>query len=100
MKDNQIQRELGGHAFKSFLVGLLLLGGVGLPVFSQVLTHRYSFSEAPGSSTVPDSVGTAHGTFLGTGSFDGNGNVNLTGVDGYVDRDIRRMINHCTAPAL
>ena len=34
---------------------------------------------------MPDSVGTAHGTLLGTGSFDGNGNLSLTGVDGYVD---------------
>jgi hypothetical protein len=85
MKATQIQGRTSGYACKHLFIGLLLLGSLSLSAFSQVLAHRYSFSEAPGSATVPDSVGTAHGTLLGTGSFDGNGNLSLTGVDGYVD---------------
>ena len=49
------------------------------------LVHRYSFGEAPGSTTVKDSVGTADGALVGTGDFTGDGKLNLTGVDGYVD---------------
>lgn len=45
-----------------------------------VLAHRYSFSEAPGSTTVKDSVGTANGTIRGLGAaFDGNGQLSLPG---------------------
>ncbi len=58
------------------------------------LVHRYSFSEAVGSTAVNDSVGTAHGTVKGQGAaFDGNGQLSLPGgtssdadpVAGYVD---------------
>jgi hypothetical protein len=58
------------------------------------LVHRYSFSEAPGSTTVKDLVGTADGEIKGTGAaFDGAGQLTLPGgtasaadpVAGYVD---------------
>jgi hypothetical protein len=58
------------------------------------LVHRYSFSEAPGSTTVKDSVGTADGTIMGVGAaFDGAGQLILPGgtgsaadpIAGYVD---------------
>jgi hypothetical protein len=45
-----------------------------------VLVHRYSFSDAVGSTTVKDSVGTADGTIKGLGaSFDGAGQLSLPG---------------------
>jgi hypothetical protein len=44
------------------------------------LVHRYSFSEAPGSTTVADSVGTANGILKGVGGdFDGAGQLVLPG---------------------
>jgi len=59
------------------------------------LVHRYSFGEAVGSTSVKDSVGTAHGTVKGNGAaFDGAGQLSLPGgasadppetVGGYVD---------------
>ena len=57
------------------------------------LAHRYSFSEAAGSTTVQDSVGTANGTIAGTGAVFGQGQLTLPGgttsdtdpVAGYVD---------------
>jgi hypothetical protein len=54
----------------------------GVPA-QPVLIHRYGFNDAPGSTTVKDSVGTADGTLNGTGSFT-NGQLNLPGTDGYV----------------
>lgn len=60
------------------------------------LKHRYSFNEAPGATTVKDSVGTADGTVKGLGAdFDGTGKLVLPGggnsnagadvISGYVD---------------
>jgi hypothetical protein len=58
------------------------------------LKHRYSFSEAAGSTTAADAVGSAHGTLKGSGAdFDGAGRLLLPGgtasaadpVAGYVD---------------
>ena len=52
------------------------------------LLHRYSFSEAAGSTTVEDLVGDADGTLVktsDTGDFTGDGKLTLAGVDGYVD---------------
>ena len=44
------------------------------------LVHRYSFGEAPGSTTVQDSVGTANGIIKGVGAdFDGAGQLLLPG---------------------
>ncbi|MBI4659262.1 MAG: hypothetical protein HY735_10510 [Verrucomicrobia bacterium] len=48
------------------------------------LVHRYSFSDAAGSTVVKDSAGTADGALVGTGTFAG-GKLTLTGTDGYVD---------------
>jgi hypothetical protein len=61
----------------------------GAPEKVQLL-HRYSFSEAPGSATVKDSVGTADGTVEGTATFTGDGKLSLPGGAvgsgaGYVD---------------
>lgn len=67
-----------------------------LPTPPTVLVHRYSFGEAAGSTTVADSVGTAHGTVKGLDAvFDGAGKLTLPGVtssgaaadviSGYVD---------------
>jgi glucose/arabinose dehydrogenase/type 1 glutamine amidotransferase len=50
-----------------------------------VLVHRYSFEGAPGSTFVADSVGAAHGTLLGGGTFTGDGKLNLFGANGFVD---------------
>src|SRR5207244_2794283 len=50
-----------------------------------VLAHRYSFEGAPGSTFVPDSVGTAHGSLQGGGTFTGDGKLNLLGANGFVD---------------
>lgn len=50
-----------------------------------VLTHRYSFEGSPGSTLVADSIGTAHGTLVGGGSFTGDGKLNLFGANGFVD---------------
>jgi hypothetical protein len=48
-----------------------------------VLIHRYSFSEATGTTTVKDSVGTANGTLKGDltlgGGFSGSGKLSLPG---------------------
>lgn len=61
---------------------------------SAKLIHRYSFSEAPGTTTVKDSAGTADGTVKGQGAdFTGQGQLMLPGggtsgadpVPGYVD---------------
>jgi hypothetical protein len=60
------------------------------------LKHRYSFSEAVGSTSVKDSVGTADGTIKGSGAaFDGSGQLSIPGgtssaadpatISGYVD---------------
>lgn len=60
------------------------------------LVHRYSFSDAVGSTTVKDSVGNADGVIKGTGAaFDGKGQLTLPGggnsaddpsiIKGYVD---------------
>lgn len=49
------------------------------------LAHRYSFSEAAGARTVTDSVGTANGDLLGTGTLSGDGKLNFNGTDTYVD---------------
>lgn len=60
------------------------------------LKHRYSFSEAAGSTTVKDSVGSADGSLKGLGAdFDGAGKLTLPGggasnagddaISGYVD---------------
>jgi hypothetical protein len=50
----------------------------------QALEHRYTFSDASGSLTALDSVGTAHGMLNGGASFDGAGKLILDGTDGYV----------------
>jgi hypothetical protein len=47
------------------------------------LAHRYSFGESPGSQTVSDSAGTAHGRIAGNGAvFDGQGQLTLPGGTG------------------
>lgn len=72
--------------------------------FKATLVHRYSFSDAAGSTTVKDSVGTANGTLLGKGAaFDGKGQLKLPGgggsnadaadITGYVD-----LPNHIINP--
>lgn len=76
------------------------------------LVHRYSFGEAPGSTTVRDSVGTANGTVKGNGAdFDGNGQLLLNGgtgsaasddtISGYVDlpNGIIRVLTNATFEA-
>jgi hypothetical protein len=77
--------QISSRPIDSLFIGLLLLGGLASPAFAQVLTHRYTFNETAGATNVRDSVGTANGTLIGTGTFDGSGNLNLPGVDGYVD---------------
>jgi hypothetical protein len=49
------------------------------------LKHRYSFNEAPGSLTVEDLVGGAHGEIRGGATFTGDGRLVLNGQDGYVN---------------
>jgi hypothetical protein len=49
------------------------------------LKHRYSFDEAPGSLTVEDLAGGAHGEVRGGATFSGDGRLALNGVDGYVN---------------
>lgn len=92
-------------AYTAVKAGTATLSGTyqGRPV-SQLITvlnppalklmHRYSFNEAPGSTTAADSVGSAHGTLKGFGAdFDGTGRLHLPGgtasaadpVAGYVD---------------
>lgn len=48
------------------------------------LIHRYGFNDATDSTTIADSVGTAHGTISGGVTLDG-ARASLDGVDGYVD---------------
>jgi PKD repeat protein len=50
-----------------------------------VLAHRYSFEGAPGSTFIADSIGTAHGTLFGSGALTGDGKLNLSGANGFVD---------------
>jgi hypothetical protein len=47
-----------------------------------VLANRYSFGEAPGSSTTADSVGGADGTVNGDATFSGTGQLVLSGNQG------------------
>jgi hypothetical protein len=59
-------------------------------VVTPALVHRYSFSDAPGSTTAIDSVGGVNGTIVGTGSVYGGGMLSLpggpaNGTDAYVD---------------
>ncbi len=75
----------GARISGSLFAGLLLWGGLAKPAFAQELTHRYNFNTPDDGVTVMDQVGSAHGTLLGTGTFDGNGGLSLTGVDGFVD---------------
>jgi hypothetical protein len=49
-----------------------------------VLTHRWSFNEASGT-TVSDSVGSANGTLSASGATLGGGSVTLDGLSGYVN---------------
>ncbi len=63
------------------LLGLLLAAGTS---GRAALIHRYSFSEAPGTTTVRDSIGTLNATVNGAADYDGQGNLFLSGVDGYV----------------
>ena len=48
------------------------------------LIHRYGFSDAVGSTTVKDSVGSADGTVMGAGVFNGTGQLSLPGANAYV----------------
>lgn len=48
-----------------------------------VLKHRYSFSDAPGSTNIVDSVGSSNGVLFGGATLTGTGSLNLDGVDGY-----------------
>ncbi len=50
-----------------------------------VLAHRYSFEGAPPATLVADSIGGADGTVTGGAVFTGNGQLNLVGVNGYVN---------------
>src|SRR5690242_13139100 len=75
------QKKLG-------LLAALCLGGA-LSVSAQSLIHRYSFSDAAGSSTFVDSVGTANGTLNNatagnptSASLDGS-QLELDGTGGY-----------------
>jgi hypothetical protein len=47
--------------------------------------HRYSFEGGAGATLVADSVGNADGTAIGSAAFTGNGRLNLTGANGYVN---------------
>jgi hypothetical protein len=49
-----------------------------------VLRNRFSFSDAPGSADIIDSVSGANGRLMGTGTLDGT-KLTLSGTDGYVD---------------
>ncbi|MCX8108871.1 MAG: hypothetical protein N3G20_08710, partial [Verrucomicrobiae bacterium] len=49
------------------------------------LKHRYSFNEALGEYMATDSVGGANGVLQGGALFNGDGQVVLDGVNGYVD---------------
>ena len=49
------------------------------PFAPPALTHRWSFSEASGSTVVGDSVGTSHGTILGAGATRDGTKVTLPG---------------------
>ncbi len=69
---------------RRFLVGCLL-ANLAPAVYSQVLTHRYSFDPPSDSQTVTDTVGAANGVFLGAGTFTDSGKLSLDGVDGCVD---------------
>ncbi len=65
------------------------------------LKHRYSFADAADSLTVKDSVGTADGTLVGTGGFDGSGKLWLNGADTYVQlpQGIISVLSNCTIEA-
>lgn len=84
MKAKKIREGIGADAIQALFLGLLL-GALAPAASAQVLTHRYSFNDAPGTFEVRDAVGTAHGTLFGTGDHEGNGSLVLEGVDGYVD---------------
>jgi hypothetical protein len=57
-----------------------------LPAPATELKHRYSFNEAPGTTTVKDSAGTADGLVKGNGAdFTGTGQIVLPGGGGSAD---------------
>jgi hypothetical protein len=78
--------KIVNYAFAPNSITTIAFQGELLPAPAPVLIHRYSFQEAAGNTIVADSVGVKNGTFIGSsGGLDGNGNLVLNGVDGYVD---------------
>ncbi len=68
----------------SLFATITFLAGFAVAVNAQTLTHRYSFSDAPGSPTFVDSVGGAtwNGTLINTATLDGS-KLQLDGIEGF-----------------
>ena len=72
--------------FPATSVTTIAFQGILLPLPPAVLAHRYSFNGSPGNTIITDSAGNKNAQFIGSsGGLDGNGNLVLNGVDGYVD---------------
>ncbi len=72
--------------FPATSVTTIAFQGILLPSPPAVLAHRYSFNGSPGNTVIADLAGNQSGQFIGSsGGLDGNGNLILNGVDGYVD---------------
>lgn len=86
LKDSQVQALSAGTAVltatyqgEEATATINVTNPAGVPL-KPVLKHRYSFSEAADSTTVADSIGTAHGTLVGDGGvFSGTGTLDLPG---------------------
>ena len=72
--------------FPATSVTTIAFQGILLPSPPAVLAHRYSFNGSPGNTVIADLAGNQSGQFIGSsGGLDGNGNLILNGVDGYLD---------------
>jgi hypothetical protein len=71
------------HTLKNAVLAAVALSALA-PGARAELIHRYGFNDATDSTTISDSVGTAHGTISGGVTLDGS-QAFLDGVDGYID---------------
>jgi len=74
------------YTFSPDSITTITFQGELIPTPAPVLTHRYGFFGSAGSSNIWDSIGIKNAVCYGSsGGLDGNGNLVLNGVDGYVD---------------